>query len=410
MIITVLLSLAALTFAFLAIYFLLRNIEGKKLLHDTQQQLDEVANQEKGKLISVISSLADGVIVLDSAHKPWIINDSARKFLNITKETPTFEDINQQFAKDVNLREKIDEVMKFNRTATLNEVSINYKIFQIFITPIGLQKIIGASVLLQDITAEKSIEKMKEEFSHIIVHELRAPVVAIKDSAILMAGGNLSADEQKNMLNLIHEQSQKLLTQISTILDAAKVQDGKLTLNKTPGDLGIVLQKVLSLFLPEAKNKKITLVAEIGNNLPIFSFDNNKITEALNNVLSNSLKYTNENGIIKITVDTDDIYERTKTEGNIVVTISDNGIGIPEEKQQMLFTKFSQFNDNAKKEAQKLSSGLGLYITKGIIEAHNGTISIQSAVGKGTTTTFKLPINNKNEPKPEDFPVSHLPN
>ena len=199
------------------------------------------------------------------------------------------------------------------------------------------------------------------------------------------------------MLNLIHDQSKKLLAQISTILDAAKVEDGKMALNKTPGDLGIVVQKELSLFLPEAKRKNITVIAEIGNNLPTFSFDNIRITETINNILSNSLKYTNENGVIKVTVDTDETYERTKTRGNVVVTISDNGIGIPPEKQHMLFSKFAELNNKANKETQNVSSGLGLYITKGIIDAHNGTIKIDSAVGRGTTTTFTLPIDSNNK-------------
>jgi len=109
------------------------------------------------------------------------------------------------------------------------------------------------------------------------------------------------------------------------------------------------------------------------------------------------LKYTNENGVIKVIVDTDETYERTKTRGNVVVTISDNGIGIPPEKQHMLFSKFAELNNKANKETQHVSSGLGLYITKGIIDAHNGTIKIDSAVGRGTTTTFTLPIDSNNK-------------
>ena len=297
----------------------------------------------------------------------------------------------------MNIQEKIREVMQFDRVTTLHEVIITGKTFQVFINPIGGKNnapISGVSVLLQDITAEKSQEKTKEEFSHSVVHELRAPVTAIKDSASLMLADGLSETDEKKMLNLIHDQAKKMLTQISTILDAAKVEGGKLILTKAPGNIGKVVQDEVALFLPEAKKKNITLIAEVGNNLPAVSFDSIRIAQAIANIVSNSLKYTNTNGVIKITVDTDEEFERTKTQGFLVVTVTDNGIGIPPEKQSMLFTKFGQFNSSASKESQKASSGLGLYITKGIIDAHGGTIGIESTVGKGTITIFKLPINS----------------
>lgn len=411
-----LLFVAALAFAFVAAYYFMRNEKETKQLFNMEEKLQKLANQEKSKLISVISSLADGVIVLDSMLKPWVINDAARSFLAITREFPLFDDIERPFPQDINLQEKIKEVIELDRTVTLHEVTISNKTFQVFITPVGekqevqmnssmTQHIIGASLLLQDITAEKSLEKMKEEFSHVIVHELRAPVAAIKDAASLMVSDGLQEDEKKNMLNLIHDQAKKLLTQISSILDAAKVDDGKLMLKKTPGNMGKVVQDEVALFLPEAKRKNITLIAEIANELPTISFDNIRITQVINNVLSNSLKYTNENGVIKITVDTDETYIRTKSDGCVVVTVMDNGIGIPEEKQHMLFTKFGQLSTNASKETQKMSSGLGLYITKGIVEAHGGTIAIHSSVGKGTTTTFSLPINTDDAAGADEKPI-----
>ncbi len=234
-----------------------------------------------------------------------------------------------------------------------------------------------------------------DERTHIIVHELRAPVVAIKDTAGLLVSGKLSEEDQKKMLNLIHEQANKMLAKISTILDSAKVEDGELVLKKSLGDLGGIVKDEMSLFMAEAKRKNIKLIAEISNDLPTFPFDNIRITEAINNILSNSLKYTNENGEIKITVYADETYQKTKRVGNVMVSIADNGIGIAEDKQHMLFTKFADLNNNSNKENDNLSSGLGLYITKAIIEAHGGNIIINSKVGKGTTATFCLPIDTR---------------
>lgn len=236
-------------------------------------------------------------------------------------------------------------------------------------------------------TKDESQINNKEEYSHLIVHELRAPVAVIKDTASLLISTKLSFEEQKNMLNLIHDQANKLLDQISTILDAAKVQEGKLSLRKTQGNIGELVKEEMALFQPEAKRKNINLTTQIKDNLPTFFFDNVRITEALNNLLSNSLKYTNENGLIKIAVD--------QNEGNIIVSVADNGIGIPAEKQSSLFTKFNELNGNMNKENHNLSSGLGLYITKWIVEAHGGTIKIESEESKGTTTTFTLPVDTQ---------------
>lgn len=233
-------------------------------------------------------------------------------------------------------------------------------------------------------TQAKKMVKTEEEGLHAIVHELRAPLVAIKDGASLMLSQDLNPDEQKNMLKLIHEQSKKLLDQVSTILDTAKVEDGKFVLRKSLGDLGQILRDEVALFSAEAKRKNIALTLEVDSALPSFSFDQVRITEAISNLVSNSLKYTNEGGKINISA--------AKKDGNAVISVSDNGVGIPEEKQKMLFQKFANMNDSQDAEKVKLSSGLGLYITKGIINAHGGTINIKSEIGKGTTASFSIPI------------------
>lgn len=250
----------------------------------------------------------------------------------------------------------------------------------------------------------KKLVKTEEEGLHAIVHELRAPLVAIKDSASLMLTQNLDPDEQKNMLNLIHDQSKKLLEQVSTILDSAKVEEGKFVLRKSLGDLHQIVKDETALFMPEAKRKNIELTSEVDNGLTAFSFDQIRITEAMSNLVSNSLKYTNQGGKIHI--------KASKKDGFAEINVSDNGIGIPEDKQKHLFQKFANLNDGGNEEKTKMSSGLGLYITKGIIDAHGGTISVKSEAGKGTTTTFTLPIimdqaPDSMPPHPEIKPVTN---
>lgn len=233
----------------------------------------------------------------------------------------------------------------------------------------------------------------QEEMTQVMVHDLRAPVVAIKNSAALIKTGKLPDSDEKEMVDLILEQSENVLFQISTILDAAKVSQGKLNLKKESGNLGDLLREQIQVFESEAKNKNITVTSEIDGNIPNFYFDKVRITEALNNLLSNSLKYTNENGLIKISL---------KHQGqNATIIVSDNGIGIPKEKQKDLFKKYAELNNSDK--TKKISSGLGLYITKWIVTTHGGNIRVESEEGKGTTFYMMIPIETKppkNAPPP----------
>jgi signal transduction histidine kinase len=237
-----------------------------------------------------------------------------------------------------------------------------------------------------------------EEMSHMIVHDLRAPVVAIKNSASLLITGNLPETDQKDMLRMIEDQSEKLLSQISTILDAGKMNKGKLSLNKELGDLSQSIKEAVSVFESEAETKHINITQSLSSTIPQFYYDKVRLTEAINNIISNSLKYSSENGWIRIS---------TKPLGdNVLITISDNGIGISSSKKRDLFKQYSQAHIDSK--TQKISSGLGLYITKWIIEAHGGTIRLNSEEGKGTTTKITLPLQMKlteKEQKESGMPI-----
>ena len=150
-------------------------------------------------------------------------------------------------------------------------------------------------------------------------------------------------------------------------------------------DIGKVITEHAQLFSPQAKMKNITITTNIQDSLPAFSFDTFRIGQVIDDLLSNSLKYTYPGGTITLSAKKDD--------GRVCVSVSDNGIGIPKDKQSSLFSKFSLVGHNGDPLAKKaVTSGLGLYIAKGIIEAHGGTISLVSEEHKGTTASFTLPL------------------
>jgi signal transduction histidine kinase len=359
-------------------------------------KLQDVLSTEKGKLTSMISSLADGVFMVDINQNLLIINNAAKSFFNIYSKSPNLTDILTSIGTQYNLLGKINEALRDQKQVEEKEVSINNKIFQTFITPVlnttnddeKKQVTIGASILLHDITIDKQINTIKEDFTHMIVHELRAPLTAIKDSAELMmeifdGKGRLDKNEEQKLLKIIDRQSKNLLEQINQVLDAAKIEAGRFSINKTPSDIADVIQATIDIFAPQAAKAQINLVSDIASPLPKVNFDPIRINQVLTNLVSNSLKFTHPGGKIVISAKTD--------KDRLVVAVSDTGMGIPEADQKDLFSKYYQIRTTPHELAKK-GTGLGLYITKGIVEAHGGLVGVISSEGKGTTIYFTLPF------------------
>ncbi|MDO8658850.1 MAG: GAF domain-containing sensor histidine kinase [Candidatus Levybacteria bacterium] len=362
-------------------------------------KLEEVLNTEKGKLMSMIGSLADGVFMLDVNNQLLVINDAAKRLLKIQKENPGILDVLSSLPKDFDFTGKLRESVTQNKTIEEKEIKIEEKTLQVFITPvtyIKTNKVIGISVLLHDITLEKNLSQLKEDFTNMMVHELRSPLTAIKyASQLMISNKELNKDDANKMINTINDQSHLLLDYVSTLLDAAKIEAGRFTVQKENGNIKDVIQKSYEVFTPAAHEKHIDLTTSFSEELPSLSFDPIRIGQVLNNLLSNSLKFTPEGG--KVTVSTKTADKEASGNSKITISVSDTGIGIPKEKQNQLFSRFSQIakqnSPNGNLQNENPGTGLGLYIAKGIVEAHGGSISMDSDTGTGTTISFTLPVN-----------------
>lgn len=353
-------------------------------------RLENILTVEKGKLMAMIGSLADGLFMVDLNGQLTVINDAAKDFLGIPKDNPSTIDLLSALPNSYDFSSKIQRAINHKRVIEEKEVTIDQKIFQIFITPVfdvsitTEKKVIGVSVLLHDITLEKSVAKMKEDFTNVMVHELRSPLTAIKASSELLMSppGPLTDEEKNKIVGLIAQQSRKMLDEVALILDAAKLEAGLFTIQKIPGDLKQLITERVQIFQPQAHEKFINLLVEVDPSIPKFNFDPIHVGQVINNLLSNSLKFTSSGGTIKISA--------KPAIGSVVISVSDTGAGIPKDKQHLLFSKFTQLSGA---EHGSVGTGLGLYIVKGVVEAHGGTVSLDSEEGRGTTITFNLPLN-----------------
>lgn len=365
-------------------------------------KFEEVLKTEKSKLIATISSLADGVFMVDSKNQLLIINDAAKRFLKITNGDPAFHDILNSFPKTYDLVTKISEATSQNKVIEEKDLIIEGQSFEMFITPVSMSsenpedqqsKSIGVSVMLHDITIEKNLSHIKEDFTNMMVHELRSPLTAIKDSSELILSDkmNLNAEEKHQFLEIINKQSRVLLDQVGSILDAAKLDSGNLVLNKKPINLEELINERIKIFLPQADKKHISLNSDLPQELPLVTFDKIRISQVINNLLSNSLKFTPPDGKITISVK---VVNNSQGGQEVKVSVSDTGIGIPKEKQKDIFVKFHQVESNQIKNSPD-SSGLGLYIVKRIVEAHGGSVEVASEEAHGSTISFTLPVQEK---------------
>lgn len=229
---------------------------------------------------------------------------------------------------------------------------------------------------------------IKDEFMHMIVHELRAPLTSIKDSSELLLNirSSLKEEEQEQFIKMINRQSKVLLEEISSILDSARLETGTLTLFKKKENIQDVIHEKVKIFEPQAEKKNITISSHIEGPIPEINIDAMRIGQVVNNLLSNSIKFTQSGGQISISAKV--------VGGNLEVSVSDTGVGIPKALQKNIFSKFYQVK-TTDRQKEKDGSGLGLYIVKKIIDAHNGIVSIESDTGKGTIMIFTLPFEGK---------------
>ncbi len=362
-------------------------------------RLREVIETEEAKLLAMIGSLSDGLLFLDANLQLTTINASAKRLLGFGEEVQlTFPDILPILAKGADISTQIKQAIAQKAPVKLDKVPLGEKIVHSIITPVfqhveGQETIIGTTIILHDITLEENLSTLKEDFTNGIVHELRAPITAIKSGAELLLEDNTLDASQDKLLRIIDEQAKRMLSDITSLLDAAKIDAGKLAVEKKPVAIAGLMQEVVELFQPQADMKHILLEVDIPNTIPKADIDHGRIVQVLHNLLSNSLKYTPAGGTIAISagVSRQEHLPASLTNPGVVISVRDTGVGIPKEKQIYLFSKFAQVGSNALPLAQQ-GTGLGLYISKGIVEAHGGQIYLSSEEGKGTTVSFTLPL------------------
>jgi signal transduction histidine kinase len=255
--------------------------------------------------------------------------------------------------------------------------------------PISLEEMLRVldqtqEIIVTNTMLEKKSEELKADFITTVTHELRTPMTSIKAlSKILLDNKNLARKQRDEFLSIIVTETERTTRLINQVLDIEKLESSRADWRMEHINLSDLVSKTFKTFTPVFEEKEVKQTLNLPE-YPIFiSGDRDKITQVVVNLLSNAVKFTNtEGGLVAL-----ELYPQN---GYAMIKIADNGRGIPPEKQNLIFERFTQISDP--QMGKPVGSGLGLYISRSIIEHYGGSLQVESQVGNGATFLVRLPI------------------
>ncbi|MDO8469747.1 MAG: ATP-binding protein [bacterium] len=386
-------------------------------------KLQDVVKTEERKLNAMMESMDEGVVMTDRDFRLVVANPAARAIAGIANAgTVSLFDFVDHLGGKFDIHGKLDECMALDRPLEVTDVAFGDRIFHISVAPVkssfGLRanEVLGGVVIFRDVSHEKELERLRNDFTSMLVHELRSPLDGIHKITDLAAASPSAVPADRfiaEFVPIIRKSSSDMLSLVNTLLDAAKVEAGKFEVRPEPYELRTVIADRIAFFRASADAAGVVLTAAIAPSVPpILSFDPHAVGQVLTNLISNALKFTQRGGVVAIQAFMHETDAAIAAEAKVagvtwfvapddpalyhlpaccIIAVTDTGVGISAAELPLLFNKFKQFRSAAlRKDAA--GSGLGLVIAKGMAEAHGGRMGVASNEGRGTTFYFTIPI------------------
>lgn len=385
-----------------------------EILEKYEEQNIEELTAEKAKLETLVSTIADGAILLDSQLKLILVNPAARRMFNWENTHIIGEnlleylplEVTQQLKTPLNNISHEDHhegekdhhnILPTRGEFTITLTSPNQHIFRILLTQVldqNRENIKGIVMTVQDITKEAELNEAKSQFISNVSHELRTPLFNIKSfiETLFEYGDDLTEAEKLEFLQTANNETDRLSRLVNDVLDLSRLESSR-SYEFTPLDLAQPIEQTLRTYQLNAKDKNIQLIQEIPPELPPIWGHYDLLLQVFTNLVGNALKFTLEGG--KVTVKAHPVQanpENAEEFSHVRVEICDTGIGIAPEDQEAIFDRFFRVENRVHTLE---GTGLGLSIVKNITEKHNSRIHLTSEVGVGTTFWFDLPICNQ---------------
>ena len=341
------------------------------------KRLFTALGMEKEELQKTLSTMVEGVVVLDSQKRVVLANKSFKNMCGLPWES-IIGKAYWEILRNIEFKELVDKVFKTNRPET-SEIQHQNKVYLGNGTPFSKTKEKRIVIVLHNITKIKQLEKVKADFVANVSHELRTPLTAIKGFVETLE--EEASEKEQRFLKIIRKHTDRLINLISDLLLLSKLEDREKRIEIEEVDLKKLIFNVSKIFEEKIKEKNLKLELIAPQNLSLVKVDSFLMEQLFINLIDNAVKYTKEG---KIKIEIIPINHRVK------IKVCDTGIGIPKEHLSRIFERFYVVDKTRSRELG--GTGLGLSIVKHIVLLHNGEISVDSQVGKGTTFTILLPV------------------
>lgn len=340
--------------------------------------------KEKSKMETIFNYMADGVVAVNTDGDIIHANPIALNMLKLTDEQMQNKKYDDIF-KGLNEKITLSYLKKKKNWEGSEIIELDTATYRARYAPFKNDKdeVGGLIIVFQDITEQHKLENMRKEFVANVSHELKTPITTIKSYTETLLGGALDSKElSEQFLKVINSESDRMARIVRDLLQLSNLDYKQTKWKKVSLSIKDLLEEIKLKMEIAAKEKKQTIEILIEPDIPNVVADKDGIEQVILNIISNAIKYTPDKGHIKVNARTE--------EDNVIITVQDNGIGIPEGDLDRIFERFYRV-DKARSRALG-GTGLGLSIAKQIVESHNGHIKIRSEYNVGTEVDVILPI------------------
>lgn len=361
------------------------------MTHRLQDALN-VNEEEKEKLASILTNMSDGVIATDDQGKVIVMNRRAGMLLDVKGQV--WEGRNMSELLGLSLEEQKERTQdKINWMllpigSNMDNGEDHDTILRVTFTPIHRrgEGISGTIVVLQDVTEQEKLDQARREFVANVSHELRTPLTTIKSYVEALDDGALEEPQLANrFVGVIRNETERMIRLVTDLLQLSRLDSKQARLRMQLVEVSELLEEVMDRFSFQFRSKKISANIEVDPRIPSVVMDRDQIDQVLDNLVSNAMKYTPEQGRIELLASLMDDGEQ------VSITVKDNGMGIPKQDLERIFERFYRV-DKARSRSMG-GTGLGLSIAREMVKAHGGTIGIESEWNEGTSVTFTLPVD-----------------
>ncbi len=341
---------------------------------------------------SAIDSTPRIFVVLDVQKNIVVLNNKLESILGVNEKNWTLEKIDNLLGDKIDLVGGVTEVIETRKVFHMRDFEYGAKILSLYISPLTLDtagEIFGVLMTIDDITEKVILERSKDEFFSIASHELRTPLTAIRGNTSMILeyyADALKDPELKSMVDDVHDSSIRLINIVNDFLNVSRLEQSKMVFDIKPFDIDVLIPEVIKEYDVTGSRQKVKISYTHSKPLPPLVFgDSDKVRQVLINLVGNALKFTHEG---EINIYTEGVAKMVK------VFVSDTGEGIPLKQQSLLFHKFQQAGSSLFTRDTAGGSGLGLYISRMMMEGMKGSIFLEkSEEGKGTVFSISLPIS-----------------